>query len=385
MPSDDLRRALALAATLALAACGPGRPPATASATPGTTGLSRDLDNHFAAGKPSGAFLFAIRGEPVFAKGYGVLTEGGPPLTADAVFPIGSLTKQFTATAILQLAARGKLALGDPIGRFFPEAPEDKKRITVQQLLAHNSGLSRNAGDVYALVEPEEARRQIFAKAPDGAPGARHSYSNSGYILLGQIVEKVSGRRLGDYFDRHLFRPAGMSRTGYPSARFAGAPIPRGYDRPKFEEKFSGTPMTMPGGQDPRYRYGNGGLLSTVGDLYRWMRAVERGKILSRPWLKRMRIPHADITPDGKFKYGYAWVIQDSKSGKMLWHNGVWYSYYSEIRYFPEAGVIGIGFTNRQQDESFDAAFAGALRKVLEAAPARGGAAPIAEKAPTRL
>src|SRR4028119_1860883 len=127
---------LALAALPALAGCRAERPPAAASPVR-ETALSRALEAHFAAKSPSGAFLFSIRGEPAFAKGYGVLAEGGAPLTADAVFPIGSLTKQFTATAILQLAARGKLALGDRLDRFFPEVPEDKRGITVRQLLAH--------------------------------------------------------------------------------------------------------------------------------------------------------------------------------------------------------------------------------------------------------
>jgi CubicO group peptidase (beta-lactamase class C family) len=299
-------RALALAAVLVLTTCGPARPPSTASDRATQTALSRELDSLFAAKSPSGAFLFAIGDELIFRKGYGVLTEGGTPLTDEAVFPVGSLTKQFTAAAVLQLAARGKLSLDDRLQRFFPEAPDDKKAITVRQLLAHKSGLSRNAGDVYDRVGPEEARRLIFAKALDAAPGERHNYSNSGYILLGQIVEKVSARPLGDYFERHLFRPAGMKRTGYPSARFAGAPIPRGYDRPKFKEKFSGTPMTAPGGQDPRFRYGNGGVLSTVGDLHRWVRALASGRLLPRAWVEQMQTPHADITPDRKFRYGYA-------------------------------------------------------------------------------
>lgn len=372
MPASGPGRILVLAAILALPACGPSSPPSTVSGAETEMALGRRLGSHFAAKSPSGAFLFAIGDKLVFRRGYGLLTEGGAPLTADAVFPVGSLTKQFTAASVLQLASRGKLSLDDRLERFFPGAPADKKGITVRQLLAHKSGLSRNAGDVYDRAGPEEARRLILAKALDAAPGGRHSYSNSGYILLGQIVEKVSGKPLGDYFDRNLFRPAGMRRTGYPSARFAGAPIPRGYDRPKFKETFSGTPMTAPGGQDPRLRHGNGGVLSTVGDLHRWVRALASGRILPRAWVEEMQTPHADITPDGKFRYGHAWVIQDSKSGPMLWHNGVWHSYYSELRYFPEAGVIGIGFTNRQQDETFDATFGGALRQVLEAA--RSGA-----------
>lgn len=365
-----VRRIAALVTMLALSACTTPRAPSVPSTVP-ETALSRELDASFAGKSPSGAFLFAIGGEPVYVKGHGLLTEGGAPLTADAVFPVGSITKQFTAVAILHLAARGRLSLEDRLDRFFPEAPEDKKAISIRQLLAHEGGLARNAGDVYDRVEPQEARRRIFAKALDSAPGARHSYSNSGYILLGQIVEKVSGKTLGDYFDRHLFRPAGMTRTGYPSPRFAGAPIPRGYDRPKFKETFSATPMTAPGGQDPRFRYGNGGVLSTVGDLYRWVRALESGTVLPQAWAEQMQMPHADVTPDGKYRYGFAWVIQDSKSGRMLWHNGVWYSYYTELRWFPEAGVIAIGFTNRQQDETFDATFGGALRQVLEAARAR--------------
>jgi CubicO group peptidase (beta-lactamase class C family) len=371
--------AAGLLAALLAAGCAGERAPASVE-TADRAPLAQAIDAHLSERRPSGAFLFAVDGRVVFAKGYGVLREGGPPLTADAVFPVGSLTKQFTAAAVLRLAERRKLRLEDRLGRFFPDAPADKMTITVQQLLAHNSGLARNAGDVYDRVAPQEARRRIFAQPLASAPGAQHAYSNSGYILLGQIVERVSGRSLGDFFEQQLFRPAGMARTGYPSARFAGAPIPRGYDRPKFGEIYSATPMSESGGQDPRFRFGNGGVLSTVGDLYLWVRALSGGRIVSRRWIAEMQAPHALITPDGKYRYGYAWVVEDSRSGRMLWHNGVWYSYYSEIRYFPDAGVIGIGFTNRQQDEIFDQSFAGALKLVLKAAagprPPGGPSAP---------
>jgi hypothetical protein len=115
----------------------------------------------------------------------------------------------------------------------------------------------------------------------------------------------------------------------HPASR---RPDPRGYDRPKFNEVYSGTPLDEPKGQDPRFRHGAGGLLSTASDLLLWQKALASGRILSPAWLKEMQTPHGLITPDGKFKYGYAWVIQSSKSGPMLWHNGVWHSYYTEVR-----------------------------------------------------
>jgi CubicO group peptidase (beta-lactamase class C family) len=136
------------------------------------------------------------------------------------VFPIGSITKQFTAASILQLAQRGQAFAERWFEPLLPRGAGRQEAITVQQLLGHNAGLPRNVGDVYALLPGDEYRRKAFAAPLDFPPGQHHRYSNSGYILLGQIVERVSGMPLGDYFDRHLFSPAGMRSTGYGSSRF---------------------------------------------------------------------------------------------------------------------------------------------------------------------
>lgn len=379
---DVIRAFAPLAVTLLLLGCQPApeRPVAAVSSP-----LAEQLDSYLASRDPSGAFLFAVGDEVVLERGYG-------EAASDAVFPLGSVTKQFTAAAILQLAQRGKLSLNDDLGALFGAVPDDKAAIKVQQLLAHNSGLARNVGDVYDYIPPEEFRERLFAAPLDFEPGTRHVYSNSGYILLGQIVAKVSGLPLGDYFERHLLRPAGLTRTGYPGPRFAGAAIPRGYDRPKYKEVYPGTPMEVAGEQDPRFQDGAGGLLSTVSDLYRWERALLGGRILAPAWLEQMTSPHGIITADGKYRYGYAWVIQDTEAGEMLWHNGVWYSYFTEVLTVPSLDVIAVGFTNRQQDETFDETFNAAARQLIEAArqrsptssPERSAEAPAAARARAR-
>lgn len=360
--------ALLLLAPIALSACQPAQEPPAISVAAPSSALAAQLDAYLSSRNPSGAFLFAVGDEIVFNKGYGVLTEGGAPIPADAVFPIGSVSKQFTAAAILQLAERRKLSLDDPISKFFPAVPADKAAITVQQLLAHNSGLPRNVHPFQELHTREETLGLIFAAAMGTSPGKHHSYSNAGYMLLARIVEIASGMRFDRYLERNLFRPAGLTMTGFPGPRFRGVPMPRGYDRPKYDEVYSGTPMDEANAGKDWYNWGPGGLLSTVSDLLRWQRALAAGKIISPAYLKEMLSPHGVITPDGKYRYGYGWVIQDSNSGPMLWHNGVWYSYYTELRVFPEVGVVGIGFTNRQQDERFDETFGTALRQVLAAA-----------------
>lgn len=360
-----VKRATWSVVAIAMAACTGCQTvaPSMQAITPGGEhNLAAILDAHLAAEAAPGVYLFAANGDVLLHKAYGLSGRGTQPMEPDIVFPIGSISKQFTAAAALRLAQDGRISLDDTVGRFFPLAPADKRDITIQQLLAHTSGLPRNTDDFKDTHTREEFRAGLFAAPMAHRPGQYHLYSNAGYMLLAQVIEAASGMSFDEYLARKIFRPAGLKRTGFPGPKFRGAVIPPGYDRPKWKETYTGTPMDEPYALSGWYRRGAGGLLSTATDLLKWQQALRSGEVLDDRWAKQMSTPHGVITRDRKYLYGYAWVLQDSQYGPVEWHNGVWFSYYTEIRVFPRTGLIAIGFTNRQQDETFDAVFADAVR-----------------------
>jgi CubicO group peptidase (beta-lactamase class C family) len=239
----------------------------------------------------SGSVLLCQDGEVWLSKGYGLADRTGRrPITPDTGFDIGSLVKQFTAVASLKLESQGKLHLSDPISTFLPEAPDDKARITVRQLLDHSSGLPDIVDaaseatsytpdfDYQPVSRDEIASRALHAKLLF-TPGTKSAYSNLGYSLLGVIIEVTSGRPYEQYVRENLFLPAGMTRTGYLAPGWKRSELAVGYQK---DEPW-GTPLDhlwLADGPSWNLR-GNGGMLSTTQDLLRWITALEKNKVLS--------------------------------------------------------------------------------------------------------
>src|SRR5579863_839059 len=171
----------------------------------------------------SGTVLVAKNGVPVFRKACGLANrEWGIPNTPDTKFRIGSNTKQFTATAILQLAEAGKLSVDDPVSKYYSDGPATWKGITIKHLLTHTSGIPSYtaiphffSGDARLDRTPEEIIKLTQDKPLEFEPGSKFSYDNSGYIILGYIIEKISGEHYADYVQHHVFDPLGMKSTGY--------------------------------------------------------------------------------------------------------------------------------------------------------------------------
>lgn len=194
---------------------------------------------------------------------------------------IASITKQFTAAAILRLAEQGRLSLDDPISRFFPEAPADKAGITIFELLTHRSGLPNDyAADPHA--ELEEAARAIFALPLRTAPGEAFQYTNDGYALLGMIVERVSGEPYEWYMTREILWPAGMTHFG-----FTGEPV---------EPQSTILPLAEPGELAATWAHrGSGGLRASVHDLFLWTRALASRSVINRASVEQMTSRQADM------------------------------------------------------------------------------------------
>ena len=241
-------------------------------------------------GLAASVFLFEA-GDSLSSRGYGWADRATRrPVSPETGFDIGSLVKPFTMAAVLKLESQGKLRLDDPISSFFPAAPPDKARITVRQLLLHSSGLpdivdarsrpvSYTPDFDYEPVTKDEIVRRAMAARLEFEPGSKSQYSNLGYSLLGVIIEKASGEAYESYVHREIFEPAGMQRTGYLLPGWRKDQLAVGYQG----DRAWGTPLDHPWLADgPSWNLrGNGGMISTAGDLGRWIAALESGKILS--------------------------------------------------------------------------------------------------------
>jgi CubicO group peptidase (beta-lactamase class C family) len=297
-------------------------------------------------GAAAGAALgVASRGKVLLDRGFGFANlETQTPVSADTVFRIGSCTKQFTAAAVLLLAEHGKLSLDEPIGRYFQDFPKGQQ-VTIEQLLNHTSGIHdyvsggfpTDAGDGWRL-DPE--RHRFFARMTpvfDFEPGTHWLYSNSGYALLGEIVEKASGQPYGAYVKTNLFDPAGMSTTALDNADDV---VPRRASGYALRDGKAGSFRNDLGAGLP---IAEGGIRSTVGDLLRWNRALYGGKILAPASLARMTAParvnsglpvgQAHFVPKGQKPGAPPPFVQDPDYGlglevckmfgqPVFWHSG---------------------------------------------------------------
>ena len=304
--------------------------------------LGRDLDEILARLARlgfCGVALVAKGGEVLLAKGYGASDrEKGTPVTLDTVFCLGSVTKQFTGAAILKLEVEGKLAVSDPISKHLPGVPPDKAGITLHHLLTHSSGLRSDFAGDYDPVGREEYVRRALASNLLFAPGTRYAYSNAGYSLLGAIVELRSGKSYERYVHDALFEPAGMNRTGYKIPAYRPGEIAIGYQGgvrwgPVLERS-----MAEDG---PWWALrATGGAHTTVGDFWRWHRALQGNSILPEAARARLFTPHVAEDPEGSSHYGYGWVVVRTSAGKkVVTHSGGNGIFSADFRHFVDDDV----------------------------------------------
>lgn len=221
----------------------------------------------------SGVALIARNGEVILQKGYGMANRAaGTRMSPSTIVQIGSNTKDFTVVALRQLELAGKLRLGDPITRWFPDVPADKRAITLEMLMRHRAGFDRHLGGDFEAVDREaEVARALGARLLF-APGDSTSYSNIGYSLLAAVIEQVSGKSYDQYVADHITGPLGLRETGFLLPGVDRARLAHGYDG----ERDTGTMLDRPHAPDGPYwnLRGNGGMLSTVGEMYRFYQAL---------------------------------------------------------------------------------------------------------------
>ncbi|WP_436789831.1 serine hydrolase domain-containing protein [Yinghuangia sp. YIM S10712] len=304
------------------ASTGPGSPTPSSTFGEQAEAVAKLLGDTWPRGA-GGTVVTARDGELVGCQGMGPADQGaGRAADCDTVYDIGSITKSFTAAAVLKLEMSGTLRVTDAIGAHLDPVPADKRGITIHHLLTHTSGLPEGIGDDYDPVSRDAMIATAMATPLESTPGREYAYSNVGYSLLAAIVERVSGVAYDDYLTRHVFHPAGMTRTGY------ALPDPRRGDvAVEYDEQGAsqGRPFEHPWAPDGRPYWnlrGNGGLLSTARDMYLWYRALEGESVLNAAAKAKMFTPHVAEGGGSSGSYGYGWTILPTDHGPIATHDG---------------------------------------------------------------
>lgn len=268
----------------------------------------------------SGAVLVAQNNEIILKSGYGLAErQNNVLITPETVFDTGSLSKQFTAAAILHLEEQGLLKVEDTLAKFFENVPQDKAKITLHQLLTHSSGLPRYVyqGD-FSKTSRKEAISLALNSKLKHQPGEKYLYSDTGYGLLAAIIEITSAQSFKSHLKQHLFEPVGMKQTGfYNDPQWNSMNVAHGY----YNQKDYGSAAQCPG---PYWGIlGFGGVLTTVEDLYLWNTALENNLVLSEESTTKLFTPYIKEEKDGTSYYGYGWAIEElPKHGKKISHDG---------------------------------------------------------------
>ena len=340
----------------------------------------RALTAIYPPGAPGAAAIVVKDGKVVLRKGYGMANlELGVAMAPDMVFELGSVTKQFTAAAILLLQERGKLRVEDDITKYLPDYPTHGATITLENLLTHTSGIPSYTGlpewfpHIREDLKPDAVAALFKDKPLEFAPGEKWAYDNSGFFLLGMVVEKVSGKSYEDFVEEEIFRKLGMthSRYGHPEEI-----VPRratGYA--KDDKEFSNASfisMTQP--------YAAGSLMSTVDDLAIWGRALAgdpEKSLLGKASLDRM-LTSARLKSGLSTHYGYGMGVSDFQGRRLFQHGGDINGFTTDVTFVPEEKLfVAILSNNEASDPRPDAV---ALRIVAKAL-----GAPLEDRRPLAL
>ena len=282
-------------------------------------------------------------GQVVKAKGYGLSNiELNVPVSPQTIFQSGSVGKQFTATAIMMLVEEGKVGLDDKVAKYFPGAPASWNTFTVRNLLTHTSGLKdyTDKNFDYRRDYKEEDLLKILQALPfDFAPGEKWSYSNSGYMLLGILIHKVTGKFYGDFLQERIFKPLGMTTTRIISEedivpnRAAGYRLVKGAI--KNQEWVAPSLNTT----------ADGALYFTVLDLAKWDAALYTEKLIKRSSLNEMWTPVK--LNDGKTSpYGFGWRVHDMNGHKLIEHGGSWQGFTTGISRYVDDKLTVVALCN---------------------------------------
>jgi len=273
----------------------------------------------------------------IYSQGIGDAVAGKAVYHPATVVDIASVTKQFTGAAIVKLEQEQRLSLNDTLGKFFPAAVDDKRAITLHQLLTHTAGFKRHIGRDEEAMSKESYIERAFSADLVQQPGKGYRYSNVGYGLLAAVIETVTGQTYEEYLFSALWQPAGMFSTGYFRPDWSGRDIP------KLEEPYAGLysahDILKKNGHNSWHLFGNGGVLSTAEDMLKWHQTLMGTSVLSAESKEKLFDMHVPETDPGYY-YGYGWsIVPEHKEGKLVWHNGMSFFGTAEFWRFPESGL----------------------------------------------
>ncbi len=328
---------------------------------------------------PGMAVLLAYSGEVLLQRGYGMAdVEERVPVTAGTRFIIASVTKQFTAAGVMLLGIRGAIDYDEPISCFFPDFPGWTKRVTVRHLLTHTSGIPDYLGADFW----KEARESDFTLTEvldriahydelEFAPGDSFSYTNSGYVLLGPIVEAASGLPFSRYMDESIFAPLGMRNTvvGEQASPYPGQAT--GYYREEDNGELVRAPYNL-----SVVGWADGNIISTVGDLLRWDRSLYSRQLLSGAALCEALTPVRQDDPSFS-RYGFGWMLNERRGVPEVWHAGSTVGYNAWLGHYPEQRAT-IAVLSNSAEVDPHGVFIGALAELLLADDMEPVPAPIA-------
>jgi len=316
---------------------------ATTLPAPSAPEIARKVEEYMNAAmrinRFSGSVLLARDGQPIVSRGYGLANiENDVSNTPQTVFRLGSVTKQFTAMAILLLQERGKLSVNDPICKYLSDCPQTWQPITIKNLLTHTAGIPNYTDfpDFTKTAAAETTTAELITRFRDKplqfALGEKFAYSNSGYYLLGAIIERVSGKSYPDFLQENIFAPLGMKHTGYDNPVRIIKNRAAGYARTN-DGFINAAPISM------STAYAAGALYSTVEDLLLWDQSLYTEKLVSRKSLDEAFTPF-------KSNYGYGWSIGKRYDRQVIAHGGGIFGFSSYIARYPADHVTVIVLSN---------------------------------------
>jgi CubicO group peptidase (beta-lactamase class C family) len=315
-----------------------------AQTTNPTAAFDKIYSSKYPADGPGCAVLIARRGEVIYRKAFGMVNlELKVPMVPENIFRIASLTKQFTAVAILQLHEKGLLNIEDDIKKYIPDFPSTDK-ITIANLASHTSGIK----NIYEAIVPKGITRKSSTPAElveliksfpsDFKPGTSYHYSNSGYILLGYIIEKVSGKSYEQYISDNIFKPLKMNRAYYDHLATVIPGRASGY-------AISANEFVNADFLDQSFPYAAGALMMSVDDMYKWNKGLYTYTIIKKETLEKASTPFT-LSDGNMSTYSFGWGIGSFMGSPSLQHSGGIEGFSTFAIYLPSEDVFAVGFSN---------------------------------------
>lgn len=306
--------------------------------------ISALMSARYKSDEPGATILVAKGGKPIFRKAFGMANlEHHVAMTPEHVFEIGSITKQFTAVAILMLMEKGKLALEDPITKYIENYPMHGHTITVHHLLTHTSGIKSYTEMERWIklwrndMKPLEMIDLFKGEPMDFAPGEKWKYNNSAYFMLGYIIEKASGIPYPEFIEKNIFSQLGMKNSYYGSQSKIIKNRAQGYQKDGNYVNAEYLSLSQP--------YTAGSIMSNVDDLFTWQLAIQSNKLVKKETIQKA-FTNYTLNNGKPTHYGYGWALNEINGSTTLEHSGGIFGYSTNAIYLPKEDVFVVVFDN---------------------------------------